>query len=46
MDIELSKDDLSFEAEVREFLVGNAYQDGEDPNKWRMDWFEDRKSVV
>ena len=40
MDIELSNDDLSFEAEVREFLAGNAYKDGEDPNKWRMDWFE------
>ena len=44
MDIDLSKDDLSFEAEVREFLVGNAYQDGEDPNKWRMDWFEKAKA--
>jgi hypothetical protein len=44
MDIELSKADLSFEAEVREFLAGNAYKDGEDPNKWRIDWFEKAKA--
>ena len=39
MDIELSKEDLEFEAEVRAFLSENAYKPGEDPNKWRMDWF-------
>ena len=39
MDIDLSKEDLEFEAEVRAFLSENAYKPGEDPNQWRMDWF-------
>ena len=39
MDIELSKEDLEFEAEVRAFLNENAYKPGEDPNQWRLDWF-------
>jgi hypothetical protein len=40
MDIKLSKDDLAFETEVREFLAENAYKNEADPNKWRLDWFE------
>lgn len=44
MDIDLSTEDLAFEAEVRAFLSENAYVDGQDPNKWRMDWFEKAKA--
>ena len=40
MDIELSSEDLEFEKEVRAFLSENAYKPGEDPNAWRMGWFE------
>ena len=39
MDIELSKEDLDFEAEVRGFLKENAYTGG-DAEAWRMNWFE------
>ncbi|MEE4281808.1 MAG: acyl-CoA dehydrogenase family protein [Pseudomonadales bacterium] len=40
MDINLSQQDLEFRTEVREFLSGNAYKNGEDYNAWRMDWFK------
>ena len=40
MDIELSAEDLEFEADVNAFLEENAYKHGEDPNKWRIEWFE------
>jgi alkylation response protein AidB-like acyl-CoA dehydrogenase len=39
MDIELSKTDLDFQADVRQFLSDNAYKPGEDYNEWRMNWF-------
>ena len=39
MDIELSKDDLAFQEEVRSFLKENAYPHGEDYFKWRINWF-------
>ena len=39
MDIELSTEDLEFRNEVRAFFEENAYKNGEDFNKWRMDWF-------
>ena len=40
MDIDLSAEDLEFQAEVQEFLEGNAYKPGSDYNAWRMGWFE------
>lgn len=40
MDIELSKEDLAFEAEVKAFLSENAYEMGTDYNDWRMNWFK------
>ena len=44
MDIELSKEDLDFEAEVRGFLKENAYTGG-DAEAWRMNWFEKAREV-
>ena len=39
MDIELSADDLAFQADVRQFLADNRYQMGTDYAAWRLDWF-------
>ncbi len=39
MDIELSSEDLEFRDEVRAFFTENDYKNGEDYNKWRLDWF-------
>jgi len=39
MDIELSKEDLAFQEEVRAFFRENEYKPGEDYNQWRLDWF-------
>jgi len=40
MDIELSKDDLAFREEVREFLKSHAYKPPADYQKWRENWFK------
>ena len=40
VDIDLSPDDLEFQKEVQAFLTDNAYQNGEDYNAWRLNWFE------
>ncbi len=40
MDIDLSPEDLAFQDEVRSFLADNAYRNGDDYNKWRLNWFD------
>lgn len=40
MDIELAADDLTFRDSVREFLLANAQQEGENYFAWRLRWFK------
>ncbi|MEE9254572.1 MAG: acyl-CoA dehydrogenase family protein [Pseudomonadales bacterium] len=40
MDIELSKEDLDFQQEVRDFLKDNAHKPGGDYMAWRKGWFK------
>jgi alkylation response protein AidB-like acyl-CoA dehydrogenase len=39
MDIELSKEDQAFQREVRAFLEQHALKPGENPMRWREQWF-------
>ena len=39
MDIELSREDLAFQQEVRVFLTQHAQEPGEDYMQWRKRWF-------
>ncbi|MDG2060816.1 MAG: acyl-CoA dehydrogenase family protein [SAR86 cluster bacterium] len=43
MDIELSKEDLSFKKEVNDFLELNKRKKDSDYFKWRFEWFEKAK---
>ena len=40
MDIDLSAEDLAFQADVEQFLDSNAYKPGTDYMAWRSGWFE------
>jgi alkylation response protein AidB-like acyl-CoA dehydrogenase len=40
VDIELSKEDLAFQQDVRDFLDANALKKGENYMTWRTRWFE------
>jgi len=40
MDIELTKDDVAFQQDVRAFLADNAHKPGEDHGTWRLNWFK------
>ena len=39
MDTALATEDLAFQAEVREFLTGNAMAKGQNYMEWREHWF-------
>lgn len=44
MDIELSKEDLAFQQDVRAFLQENAFRPGGNYLQWRLDWFAAAKA--
>ncbi|MCZ6502596.1 MAG: acyl-CoA dehydrogenase family protein [Gammaproteobacteria bacterium] len=44
MEVQLTKEDVLFQNEVRQFLEGNKYQDGTDYEAWRLAWFENARA--
>ena len=40
MDINLTQEELSFQADVKAFLSENAHKPGTDYNEWRLNWFK------